>query len=82
MSVPDKHVAGGQRPFPDAYDVSTALRTKVIPVSTSPTAAGTCPQCGERVPSNCLLIEYETDGGQAAFAECPTCNDVVHPEPA
>jgi len=55
---------------------------EVISVSTSPSAAGTCPRCGEAVPTHRLLIEYETTDGPAAFAECPTCGDVVHPEPA
>lgn len=58
------------------------LRNEVISVSTSPSVAGTCPQCGEAVPSHRLLIEYETANGRSAFAECPTCEDVIHPESA
>jgi len=66
---------------PQSYNTLQSSK-EVISVSTSPSAAGTCPQCGEAVPTHRLLIEYETTDGQAAFAECPTCDDVVHPEPA
>lgn len=42
--------------------------------------AGSCPACGARIPEAGVLIEYETNDGPAAFAECPDCLDVVHPQ--
>ena len=45
------------------------------------TTLGRCPNCSETIPRNNKLIEYETaNGWTAMFAECPDCNDVVHPE--
>ena len=42
--------------------------------------AGTCPDCGHRIPATDVLIEYETsDGRSERFADCPGCEDVVHP---
>jgi hypothetical protein len=43
------------------------------------TAIGDCPKCREPIPNNKLLIEYDADGGREGFAECPACEDVVHP---
>ncbi|WP_276300689.1 hypothetical protein [Halorussus lipolyticus] len=40
---------------------------------------GRCPNCGEAITRDCVLIEYESKGRPAAFAECPDCRDVVHP---
>jgi len=40
---------------------------------------GSCPECGEKIPREYLLIEYESDGRPAHFAECPRCRNVVHP---
>jgi hypothetical protein len=40
---------------------------------------GRCPSCESPIPQRRLLIEYETADGQAMFAECPDCRDVVHP---
>lgn len=45
------------------------------------TNLGRCPGCGESIPSYNKLIEYETaEGWTAMFAECPNCDDVVHPQ--
>lgn len=42
---------------------------------------GACPNCDATIPSAFLLISYETsDGWPKMFAECPACDDVVHPE--
>lgn len=49
-------------------------------MSTQPAPLGTCPACGETIPASRVLIEYETDGETAVFAECPGCRDVVHPD--
>lgn len=44
------------------------------------TVLGQCPDCETPIPRGYLLIEYETDGGwPEMFAECPECEDVVHP---
>lgn len=41
---------------------------------------GECPVCEQTIPTARLLIEYEKRGGtRALFAECPDCEDVVHP---
>lgn len=46
--------------------------------ATTPTV-GACPVCGTGVPRTDVLIEYETDTGPAAYAECPGCREVVDP---
>ncbi|USZ68817.1 hypothetical protein NGM10_03555 [Halorussus salilacus] len=43
------------------------------------TTLGCCPNCGRAITRDYLLIEYESDGCPAKFAECPDCRDVVHP---
>jgi DNA-directed RNA polymerase subunit M/transcription elongation factor TFIIS len=43
------------------------------------TSLGDCPKCRESIPDYKLLIEYDADRGRERFAECPTCEDVVHP---
>jgi hypothetical protein len=41
---------------------------------------GSCPNCDHRIPATDVLIEYETtDGRSRRFADCPGCEDVVHP---
>lgn len=50
--------------------MSTTLTAKV----------GSCPVCGSPIPTRRVLIEYETAAGAAAFAECPDCGSVVHPD--
>lgn len=41
---------------------------------------GRCPNCEEQIPSEKLLIKYETaEGWPKMFAECPACNEPVHP---
>lgn len=40
---------------------------------------GTCPQCNTQIPVRNVLIRYETDGSDACYAECPGCDDPVHP---
>lgn len=42
---------------------------------------GTCPVCDDAIPSAYLLIKYEAAGEwPRLFAECPNCEDAVHPE--
>lgn len=48
-------------------------------MSTQRRSLGDCPDCGSTIPAGLLLIEYETAGGTASYAECPDCEDVVHP---
>lgn len=43
------------------------------------TVLGECPDCAEHIPEYSLLIEYERDGDRERFAECPACENVVHP---
>ncbi|PSQ49504.1 hypothetical protein BRD15_03220 [Halobacteriales archaeon SW_6_65_15] len=40
---------------------------------------GLCPACETPVPAARLLIKYEKSGVTAVFADCPTCDEVVHP---
>lgn len=48
-------------------------------MSTTTPTVGTCPVCGDSVARIDVLIEYETDTGPAAYAECPGCGEVVDP---
>jgi hypothetical protein len=41
--------------------------------------AGRCPHCEASIPAGRILIEYETAGRLAAYADCPECGDVVSP---
>lgn len=44
------------------------------------TVVGECPQCGREISRAYLLIEYETEDGEAGvWAECPECAEVVDP---
>jgi NAD-dependent SIR2 family protein deacetylase len=40
---------------------------------------GHCPACEEQIPEEAVLIEYETEEDRRRFAECPGCDEVVHP---
>jgi hypothetical protein len=48
-------------------------------MATTTSTVGSCPVCGTSIARTDLLIEYETDGGPAAYAECPDCREVVDP---
>jgi len=48
----------------------------------TPSERGRCPACGAEIRRVHLLIEYETASGRDAFAECPACSTVVHPDRA
>lgn len=50
-----------------------------MPASDADDTLGRCPRCGEALATSQLLIRYETDDGDAVFAECPDCEDPVHP---
>ncbi|WP_449404910.1 DUF7837 family putative zinc-binding protein [Halosimplex salinum] len=42
---------------------------------------GRCPICESMIPPGNLLIRYESaDGWPKLFAECPGCEDPVHPQ--
>lgn len=45
-----------------------------------PATVGVCPSCDAEITRYDVLIEYETAGGEARYAECPGCHDVVSPE--
>ncbi|WP_168215962.1 DUF7837 family putative zinc-binding protein [Halorussus ruber] len=45
----------------------------------SASTLGSCPNCGGAITREYVLIEYESKGRPAQFAECPDCRDVVHP---
>jgi hypothetical protein len=50
-------------------------------MSTDEASLGRCPECGKRLPTAWLLVEYEKEDGQTGiWAECPDCEDVVAPE--
>ena len=41
---------------------------------------GACPNCDVTIPRANLLIAYETESGwPKLFAECPDCEEPVHP---
>ncbi|MFB6165922.1 MAG: hypothetical protein ABEJ31_12250 [Haloarculaceae archaeon] len=42
-------------------------------------ALGCCPRCGAALAAASLLIRYQTADGDAVFAECPDCEEPVHP---
>ena len=49
------------------------------PMSLDAEPLGHCPECGTEIARGFLLIEYESGGRPARFAECPDCRNVVHP---
>ena len=47
----------------------------------NPTPRGSCPRCQAAIHTGDALITYETDDGDAAaWAECPDCGAIVHPQ--
>ncbi|EFW91671.1 hypothetical protein ZOD2009_12492 [Haladaptatus paucihalophilus DX253] len=48
-------------------------------MATESSRLGMCPNCGNSITSGYLLIEYDTEDGSERFAECPSCEDIVHP---
>lgn len=42
---------------------------------------GTCPRCGAEIASERVIIRYERADGEAMYATCPSCHDVVRPDP-
>ncbi|MFW5965335.1 MAG: hypothetical protein ACOCP3_01125 [Halodesulfurarchaeum sp.] len=43
-------------------------------------ALGRCPKCGAAIRDRDVLITYERNGRTQSYAECPSCETVVHPE--
>ncbi|WP_167880004.1 DUF7837 family putative zinc-binding protein [Halorhabdus rudnickae] len=41
---------------------------------------GRCPQCGAAIDPGRVIIRYERTDGEAMYATCPDCRDVVRPE--
>jgi formate dehydrogenase maturation protein FdhE len=42
---------------------------------------GVCPECGAEIRASQILVEYTTeDGATERFADCYSCETVVHPE--
>ena len=50
-------------------------------MSTHRSRVGACPLCGEELGRHDVLITYEADRRRRHWAECPACEEVVHPEP-
>ncbi|MCD2199568.1 hypothetical protein LPA44_06625 [Halobacterium sp. KA-4] len=48
-------------------------------MSTESKSLGVCPECGAAIPSGAVLVEYERNGHQVVYAECPDCVEPVHP---
>lgn len=41
---------------------------------------GQCADCDSPIPSDHLLVSYETEGGwPCLYAECPGCEEIVRP---
>lgn len=49
-------------------------------MSSEHSTLGTCPVCHTAIPRGMVLIEYESDGDTAVYAECPHCTDPVQPQ--
>jgi|AntDeeMetageno50_2_1112565.scaffolds.fasta_scaffold01252_4 hypothetical protein len=48
-----------------------------------PEQPGFCNLCGESIPENTTIIEYERSSGEiATINECPTCEEPVRPRPS
>ncbi|ACV11734.1 conserved hypothetical protein [Halorhabdus utahensis DSM 12940] len=43
---------------------------------------GRCPRCGTGITPERVIIRYERTDGEAMYATCPDCRDVVRPHPA
>ncbi|WP_331236199.1 DUF7837 family putative zinc-binding protein [Natronorarus salvus] len=46
-------------------------------MSVDRSSTGVCPSCESVIPQSRVLIEYEKRGERAAYAECPSCAEVV-----
>lgn len=51
-------------------------------MGTANSEIGRCPACGGAIPTYNILISYESDDGEQHYAECPECDEVVHPVPS
>lgn len=49
-------------------------------MSSEHSTLGTCPRCHADIPRGMVLIEYESEGTTAVYAECPECTEPVQPE--
>lgn len=49
-------------------------------MATNDSTLGACPVCGTKIPAGLLLIEYERNEDRAMYAECPACEEPVHPQ--
>jgi len=52
------------------------FRGGVIPMDSQRSPLGVCPNCEAVVPSEWLLIEYQTADDTTVYAECPDCGNV------
>jgi len=48
-------------------------------MGTANSEVGRCPECEGSIPTYSILISYENDEGEQHYAECPECEEVVHP---
>ena len=48
-------------------------------MSSQTSILGRCPHCGETIGEHDVLISYERDTDTEHYAECPSCEAVVHP---
>lgn len=70
----------------DPFQVSFPLHFRAVPIMgssstvTGPTTLGHCPECGKRITTGWVPIEYERDDGRTGrWAEYPGCARVVDP---
>lgn len=62
-------------------DATITMTTEAKPdPDPDPNVLGHCPRCQTTIKEEWTLITYERRDGRAAYAECPECGDVVHPE--
>lgn len=58
----------------------TRIWAPPAPMATNDSTLGACPVCGTKIPAGLLLIEYERNEDRAMYAECPACEEPVHPQ--
>lgn len=63
-----------------AHALSHTLSPLWIMTPEQTAEVGVCPFCEAAVTRRHVLIEYEADGEDRAYAECPACGEVGNPQ--
>ncbi|RZV06190.1 hypothetical protein BDK88_4154 [Natrinema hispanicum] len=62
------------------FPCHTLHGSTTFPMTPENQALGNCSFCNTKVLKHQSIIEFETNGEQRVFAECPECGEVVEPE--